>query len=615
MSQGQMYFRTHRAEETSHVSPGTRVTLSGWVARRRDLGGIVFIDLRDRSGIVQLVFDPQKGTPPTVMEQADTLRNEYVFTVAGIVVRRDPQAVNPKLATGEIEVRVDELEILNASKNPPFYIQDGVDVDETVRLRYRYLDLRRPEMQQMLMLRHRVVRSLRKFLDEHDFVEVETPMLTRSTPEGARDYLVPSRLQAGAFYALPQSPQLFKQLLMVSGLERYYQFARCFRDEDLRADRQPEFTQLDIEQSFLSLPEFQTLMEKMMADVFADVLGVNLPQPFLRLSYEEAMHRYGSDKPDLRFGLELQDLSDVVAKIQPEFRVFQDALSQGGVIKGLVVAGGAAWSRRQTDDLVSFVKSYGLQGLATVAVQEAGIKASIGKFFNGEQLALLAQATGTGQGDLLLIGAGLASKVLPALGALRTRLGHDLGLIDEKEFRIAWVTDFPLLTYDEEQGRFVAEHHPFTMPKWEDLDNLESSPGSVRAQAYDLVLNGYELGGGSMGIYRRDIQERMFQALGFSIEEAYRQFGFLMDAFEYGTPPHGGIAFGLDRLVMVMGGGKSLRDCIAFPKTSSGTDLLTHAPASVSGEQLQVLHLRVEGANVRVEGKGPDVTLAASAQG
>ncbi|RIV28680.1 aspartate--tRNA ligase [Alicyclobacillaceae bacterium I2511] len=610
-----MHFRTHRVEQTSQVEAGTRVTLSGWVARRRDLGGIVFIDLRDRSGTVQLVFDPAKGTPSEVMAQSETLRNEYVLTVAGAVVRRDPQSVNPKLATGEIEVRVDELEILNVAKNPPFYIQDGIDVDESVRLRYRYLDLRRPQMQQMLMLRHRVVRSLRNFLDEQDFIEIETPMLTRSTPEGARDYLVPSRTQAGAFYALPQSPQLFKQLLMVSGMERYYQFARCFRDEDLRADRQPEFTQLDIEQSFLSLPDFHAMMEQMMAKTFAEVLGVKLPQPFLRLTYEQAMHHYGSDKPDLRFGMELQDLGAVVAEMQTNFRVFQEALSKGGVIKGLVVAGGASWSRRQTDDLVSFVKSYGLQGLATVAILDSGIKSSIGKFFSETQLAHLAAAAGAGQRDLLLIGAGATHTVLPALGALRNRLGRDLGLIDENEFRIVWVTDFPLLAYDEEQGRFVAEHHPFTMPKWEDLDRLESDPGSVRAQAYDLVLNGYELGGGSMRIYQRDIQERMFQALGFSTVEAYRQFGFLMDAFEYGTPPHGGIAFGLDRLVMLMGGGKSLRDCIAFPKTSGGTDLLTNAPATVSLEQLHVLHLQVDDVKAQAEGKGPDVTLAATPQG
>ncbi|MCL6515953.1 aspartate--tRNA ligase [Alicyclobacillus sp.] len=584
-------YRTHRALETLEVAPGTRVVLSGWVQRRRDLGSIIFIDLRDRSGIIQLVFDPARGTPQEVMAEADRLRSEYVVTVEGVLERREAHTVNPRLETGTLEVLVKRLETLNPAKHPPFYIEDGIDVDETVRLRHRYLDLRRPEMQRMLMLRHRVTRALREFLDARGFVEVETPMLTRSTPEGARDFLVPSRLQPGEFYALPQSPQLFKQLLMVAGIERYYQLARCFRDEDLRADRQPEFTQLDIEQSFLSLVDFQSMMEQMMQHVFRTALGVEIPLPFQRLPYQEAMEKYGSDKPDLRFDMPLSDLSDLV--MDTSFRVFKEAVAQGGVVKGLVAPGCAGWSRKQTDELVQFVGTFGMKGLAPIALVDGEFRSPIAKFFTTDQLRAIADRAGAKTGDLILIGAGPRAQVLQAMGALRSKLGQELGLIRPDEFRFLWVTDFPLLSFDEEEGRWVAEHHPFTMPRWEDLDKLETDPGAVRAQAYDMVLNGFELGGGSMRIYRRDLQERMFRALGFSMEEAQRQFGFLLDAFEYGTPPHGGIAFGIDRLVMIMGGGRSLRDCIAFPKTSSGTDLMTMAPSAVSPEQLEVLHLAV----------------------
>ncbi|SFU94221.1 aspartate--tRNA ligase [Alicyclobacillus macrosporangiidus] len=601
-------YRTHRALDALGVPPGTEVVLSGWVQRRRDLGSIIFIDLRDRSGIIQLVFDPARGTPPEVMAEAERLRSEYVINAAGPVERRAEHTVNPRLETGTIEVLVRRLETLNAAKHPPFYIEDDIDVDEAVRLRHRYLDLRRPQMQRMLMLRHQVTRALREFLDARGFVEVETPILTRSTPEGARDYLVPSRLQPGEFYALPQSPQLFKQLLMVAGLERYYQLARCFRDEDLRADRQPEFTQLDIEQSFLSLAEFQSMMEQMMQHVFRTVLGVEIPVPFQRLPYQEAMERYGSDKPDLRFEMPLSDLADIVR--DAPFRVFQDAIAQGGVVKALVAPGCAGWSRKQTDELVQFVGTFGMKGLAPIAVAGEEFRSPIAKFFSPEQLSAIAGRAGAGDGDLILIGAGPRATVLQAMGALRSKLGHDLGLIDPDAFRFLWVTDFPLLSYDEEEGRWVAEHHPFTMPRWEDIDKLESDPGAVRAQAYDMVLNGFELGGGSMRIYRRELQERMFQALGFTPEEAHRQFGFLLEAFEYGTPPHGGIAFGIDRLVMIMGKGKSLRDCIAFPKTSSGTDLMTMAPSEVSPEQLEVLHLSVKGPAAKPHG-----TAAAAPRG
>lgn len=584
-------FRTHSNMDVIGVEEGTKVVLSGWVGRRRDLGSIIFVDLRDRSGLIQLVFDQERGTPSDVMQHAEQLRSEFVITVEGTVFKRAENAVNPKMPTGQLEVSIENLKILNAAKTPPFYIQDGIDADETIRLRHRYLDLRRPEMQNMLLLRHRVFREFRNYLDEFGFVEVETPILTKSTPEGARDYLVPSRVHPGEFYALPQSPQLFKQLLMVSGMERYYQMARCFRDEDLRADRQPEFTQLDVEMSFLPLETFQSMMETMVARVFKNVMNVDIPVPFERLPYQEAMEKYGSDKPDLRFDMAIVDLKDAVK--DAEFRVFQDALPAGGVVKAIVAKGCAGYTRKQIDELTQYVSTYGLKGLATVAVNPGELKSSIAKFFTQEQLENLVAASGAAHGDLILIAAAPRSTVLQALGALRVKLGHDLGLVDPSHYRFLWVTDFPLLSYDEEDGRFVAEHHPFTMPKLEDLEFLESDPARVRAQAYDMVLNGFEIGGGSMRIYRRDIQERMFSALGFTPEQAYSKFGFLLDAFEYGTPPHGGIAFGVDRIIMIMGNGKSLRDCIAFPKTSSGSDLMTDAPAEVSREQLQTLKLEV----------------------
>ncbi len=596
-------YRTHTVEDTITLVQGTEATVSGFVSKRRDFGSIVFVDLRDRSGILQLVFDKDKGTSEAAMQAADKLRSEYVIAASGKIVAREEKSINSKLQSGKIEMIVQELEIHNGAKTPPFYIQDGVDVDETVRLKHRYLDLRRPEMQRMLMLRHKVVRSFRRFLDEYGFVEVETPILTKSTPEGARDYLVPSRLQAGSFYALPQSPQLFKQLLMVSGLERYYQVARCFRDEDLRADRQPEFTQLDIEMSFLPLEKFQEMMELMVSEVFREALGVEIPLPFERMPYQIAMERYGSDKPDLRFGMPIIDLAEET--INTEFRVFADAHANGGVVKAVVAPGCASFTRKQMDELVHFVQGYGLKGLATIAVLSDGsVKSSISKFLTEDQLTRIVKQAEANPGDLILIASAGRAQVLQALGALRNKLGAELNLYEDGTFKFLWVTEFPLLSYDEEEGRYVAEHHPFTMPAWEDIELLSTDPGKVRAQAYDMVLNGFEIGGGSMRIFRRDVQEKMFAALGFTKEQAYEQFGFLLNAFEYGTPPHGGIAFGLDRIIMLMGGRKSLRDCIAFPKTASGTDLMIDAPSQPAKEQLDILHLAVKSKSE------PETTLA-----
>ncbi|HEU4964007.1 MAG TPA: aspartate--tRNA ligase [Bacilli bacterium] len=591
--QGQTLHRTHKAGELRKEQIGEKVVVTGWVQRRRDLGNLIFIDLRDRSGVLQAVFEPREGQDPQLMEQGNKLRSEFVVAVEGTVAARDEKAVNPKMATGEIELHVSKVEILNAAKTTPFYIQDNVDVDENLRLKYRYLDLRRPEMQKIFGLRSKAIKYLRDFLDEQDFLEVETPMLTKSTPEGARDYLVPSRVHPGEFYALPQSPQLFKQMLMVSGFERYYQVARCFRDEDLRADRQPEFTQLDIEQSFLSLEDFQNMMEEMMVGMFQKTLGVEIPRPFPRMTYAEAMARYGSDKPDIRFGLELQDLTETVRGCG--FKVFNMAIENGGQVKCVVAPGCASYSRKQIDELEAFVKRYGAKGMAWIAVQEEGVKSPIAKFFSEEEMNAILAKAGAQKGDLLLFAADTKGVVADSLGALRLKLGKELNLIPAGAFKFLWVTEFPLLEFDEDNGRYVAAHHPFTMPMWEDLDKLETDPASVRAQAYDLALNGFEIGGGSMRIFRREIQERMFKALGFSMEEAWEEFGFLLEAFEYGTPPHGGIAFGLDRLIMIMANRLSLRDTIAFPKTSSASDLLTDAPSPVTAVQLDQLHIDLAG--------------------
>ncbi|MGM0835894.1 MAG: aspartate--tRNA ligase [Bacillota bacterium] len=583
-----MQARTYFCGEVPETSIGEVIELKGWVQKRRDLGGLIFLDLRDRTGLVQIVFNPDVSAE--ALQTAENVRNEYVLYIKGKVVARDATTVNPNLKTGAIEVHAEAIEVLNAAKTPPFVIDNKTEVSEDIRLKYRYLDLRRPVMFDTLKMRHDVTRSIREFLNDQQFMEVETPILTKSTPEGARDYLVPSRVHPGEFYALPQSPQIFKQLLMVSGVERYYQIARCFRDEDLRADRQPEFTQVDIETSFLSQEEIIGMMEDMMRMVMKITKGVDVPESFPRITYQDAMNRYGSDKPDTRFDMELIDLSEQVAECG--FKVFSAAVANGGQVKAINVKGKAGnYSRKDIDALTEFVSVYGAKGLAWLKVEADGLKGPIAKFFNEEEQASFIQTLDATEGDLLLFVADKKSVVADALGALRMKLGKELGLIDESKFNFLWVTDWPLLEYDEEAGRYFAAHHPFTMPVREDLALLESNPGVVRAQAYDLVLNGYELGGGSLRIYERDIQEKMFEVLGFSLDEANEQFGFLLEAFEYGTPPHGGIALGLDRLVMLLAGRTNLRDTIAFPKTASASDILTQAPSPVAGGQLDELHL------------------------
>lgn len=569
-----MMYKTHSCGDITKARIGETVTLNGWVQRRRDLGGVLFVDLRDRTGLVQIVFNPEFST--RAHEIADRLRNEFVVAVSGQVVMRDAETVNPNLPTGDVEVRVTDIEILNGAKNPPFFIEDGIEIDESLRLRYRYLDLRRPEMQRTLKLRSKASKVIRDFLDEQEFVEVETPILTKSTPEGARDYLVPSRVHPREFFALPQSPQLFKQLLMVSGLERYYQIARCFRDEDLRADRQPEFTQVDIETSFLSEEQLQGMMEQLMVRLFKTTIGVDIPTPFQRITYQEAMEKYGSDKPDLRFGLELVDVCDLVAN--SGVKVFASVIEKGGVVKVLNAKGCGTWSRKDIDDLGPYAARYGAKGLAWIQVKDGEFRGPIVKFMNEEEIAALRERTGAEDGDLLLFSADTRKVVYDVLGNLRLYIGRRLNLIDDSAFKFAWVVDFPLLDYDEEEKRYVAAHHPFTRPKDEDLHLFDSDPGQIRAQAYDLVLNGYEVGGGSLRIYKRDVQEKMFTALGFSPEEAQEKFGFLLNAFEYGTPPHGGIALGLDRLIMLLAGRTNLRETIAFPKTASAVDLMMDAP-------------------------------------
>lgn len=583
-------YRTANCGELSEHQVGETVKLAGWVQKRRDLGGLIFIDLRDRSGIVQIVFNPEKSGE--AMAIADKIRSEYVIEVSGEIIHRDKQAVNKKMATGEIEVAVKEVTILNKSKTPPFEIKDQPETSEEVRLKYRYLDLRRPEMLATFKMRHKITKKIRDFLDALDYLEIETPMLTKSTPEGARDYLVPSRVHEGEFYALPQSPQLFKQLLMVAGMEKYYQIVRCFRDEDLRADRQPEFTQIDIEMSFFEPKPFMDMIEKMVSELVEEVKATKVSKPFMQMTYADAMSRYGSDKPDTRFGMELIDLSTIVK--DSGFTVFDQAIVNGGQVKALNVKGQAGhYSRKLIDDLAAFVATYGAKGLAWLKVEDKGIKGPMLKFFEEETVANIIEKTKAEEGDLLLFVADSPKIVADSLGALRTKLGKELGLIDQAAFNFLWVTEFPLLSYDEDEGRYTAEHHPFTMPMAEDMAKLETAPGDVRAEAYDLVLNGYELGGGSRRIHQRDIQEKMFKALGFSEKEAVQQFGFLLEAFEYGTPPHGGIALGLDRLVMILAGRSNLRDTIAFPKTASASCLLTSAPSGVSEEQLKELHLSI----------------------
>ncbi|TKH40877.1 aspartate--tRNA ligase [Paenibacillus sp. FSL R10-2782] len=581
--------RSHQCGALTHAHIGETVTLNGWVQTRRDLGGVLFIDLRDRSGIVQIVFNPAYSGD--ALQIADRVRSEYVLEVTGTVVKRDAETINANLPTGEIEVRITEIEVLNAAKTPPFFIEDGVEVDESLRLKYRYLDLRRPEMHQTLKLRSKAAKVFRDFLDGEDFIEVETPILTKSSPEGARDYLVPSRVHDGEFFALPQSPQLYKQLLMVGGVERYYQIARCFRDEDLRADRQPEFTQVDIETSFMQQDDLLPMMEQLMVKLFRETVGVELETPFQRITHADAMDKYGSDKPDLRFGLELIHVNDIVAS--SGVKVFASVIEKGGEVKVLNAKGCGTWSRKEIDDLGPYAARYGAKGLAWIQVKEGEFKGPIVKFFTPEEIEALRERTGAEEGDLLLFSADNKKVVADVLGALRLKIGRQLGLIDDNVYKFAWVVDFPLLGYDEEQKRYVAEHHPFTRPKDEDLAVLDTDPGQVRAQAYDIVLNGYEVGGGSMRIYKRDVQEKMFNALGLSPEVAKEKFGYLLDAFEYGTPPHGGIAFGFDRLVMLLAGRTNLRETIAFPKTANATDLLMDAPSEVDQAQLEQLHIRL----------------------
>lgn len=581
--------RTHACGTISAEHIGQTVILNGWVQTRRDLGGVLFIDLRDRSGLVQVVFNPAYSGD--ALEIADKVRSEYVIAVKGEVVKRDAETVNKNLPTGELEVRVTEIDVLNAAKTPPFFIEDGIEVDESLRLKYRYLDLRRPEMQRTLALRSKASKVFRDFLDEQGFIDVETPILTKSSPEGARDYLVPSRVHEGEFFALPQSPQLYKQLLMVSGIERYYQIARCFRDEDLRADRQPEFTQVDIETSFLTQDELLSMMEQLVSRVFKETKGIEVSVPFQRLTYAEAMNKYGSDKPDLRFGLELIEVNDIVAT--SGVKVFASVIEKGGEVKVLNAKGCGTWSRKEIDDLGPFAARYGAKGLAWIQVKEGEFRGPIVKFFNEEEIAALKERTGAEEGDLLLFSADNKKVVADVLGNLRLKIGRQLGLINENEFKFAWVVDFPLLEWDEDQKRYVALHHPFTRPRDEDAALFDTDPGQILAQAYDLVLNGYEVGGGSMRIYKRDVQEKMFAAIGLSPEEAQDKFGYLLDAFEYGTPPHGGMAFGLDRLVMLLAGVTNLRETIAFPKTASATDLLMNAPSEVDKGQLEQLHIKV----------------------
>lgn len=581
--------RTHDAASLNVNDVGVEVGLNGWVDGRRDHGGLIFIDLRDRSGIIQIVFSPEVNKE--AFHLAEQVRSEYVVGIQGRVSRRPEDTENLNLKTGKIEIYVETMEIMNPAKTPPFYIEDGIEVDENLRLKHRYLDLRRGEMRENLMLRHRVVKTMRDFLDAKGFVEIETPILTKSSPEGARDYLVPSRIHQGEFFALPQSPQIFKQLLMVAGMEKYFQVARCFRDEDLRADRQPEFTQLDIEMSFIDEEDIMTLMEEMMALIFKKGLNKDISIPFPRLSYDEAMSKYGSDAPDLRFGLEIVDLSDILSQVQ--FQVFASALKSGGVVRAINAKGCASFKRREIDNLGQMAVEYGAKGMAWMVVTENELKSPITKFLSAEEIEQILQAMSADPGDLIIFGADSHQVVSRVLGFLRLELARRLELIDRNELNFAWIYDFPLFEYDQEEERYAAVHHMFTCPRSSDLDKLESNPGAVKARAYDLVLNGTEIGGGSIRIHKREWQEKVFSLLGMSGEEVRDKFGYMLDAFEYGTPPHGGIAFGIDRLVMIMGGRNSIRDVIAFPKTQSASCPLTNAPSEVSSKQLRELALRI----------------------
>lgn len=571
---------------------GRSVTLNGWVQRVRDHGGVIFIDLRDRSGLVQVVFNP--ATDPDVMSGAEAIRSEYVISVSGTVRPRQEGAANPNLATGEIEVGGQGIEILNPSKTPPFPIEDGIETEEMLRLKYRYLDLRRPEMQQKIALRHRVIKYMRDFFDERGFYEIETPILLKSTPEGARDYLVPARIYPGKFYALPQSPQQLKQLLMVAGMEKYFQIARCFRDEDPRSDRQPEFTQMDLEMSFIEQDDLLNLIEEMFIGLVGKLSEKKVVTPFPRLTYQEAMDRYGSDKPDLRYGLELVNLSDLVA--ETEFKVFRDTVARGGQVKAIRVPGISGYSRKDVDDLTERVRKVGGKGLVAVALTDDGIKSAtpILKFMTEEQVQAVFSRVGMEKGDMLLIVADEAEVVAKVLDSLRREMAKRLNLADPNTLLFAWITDFPLVEWKPEEGRWDSTHHPFTSPKEEDIHLLETDPGKVRANAYDLACNGNEAAGGSIRIHRRDVQEKIFKLLNYSAEAAAERFGHLLEAFEYGAPPHGGIASGIDRVVMLLSDEENIREVMAFPKTASGIDPMTDAPDYVDEQQLKDLHIRVE---------------------
>lgn len=583
--------RTHMCAQLSVADVGKTVTVMGWCNKSRNLGGVIFVTLRDRTGIIQVVFNDT--TDPEIFAKAVPIRSEYVLAVVGEVVKRSPEAVNPNLPTGEIEIIAKELRVLSSAETPPIYIEEDSDVNEATRLKYRYLDLRRPDMQRNLILRHRVAKIARDYYDENGFIEIETPMLTKSTPEGARDYLVPSRVHPGKFFALPQSPQLFKQLLMVSGFDRYIQIVKCFRDEDLRADRQPEFTQIDLEMSFVNVEDVLTINEGFIKKVFKEAIDVDLETPFLRMPYKEAMERFGSDKPDIRFGFELVNLSDLVENCG--FKVFADAVKNGGSVRAINAKGcGSKFSRKEIDALGEFVKTYGAKGLAWIVVGENELKSPITKFFSEDEIKAILERVEAEPGDLICFIADKNEIVFDSLGQLRVEIARKLGLLDNKEFKFLWVTEFPLLEYDEEEKRYVAKHHPFTSPMDEDIELLDTDPLKVRAKAYDIVLNGTEIGGGSIRIHSQELQSKMFNLLGFSEKDAWDRFGFLLEAFKYGTPPHGGMAFGLDRLVMLMAGRNSIRDVIAFPKVQNASCLMSNAPDAVEPKQLEELKIKLD---------------------
>ncbi len=580
--------RTHKCAELGEKNIGEQVVVMGWTQTYRQLGALTFIDLRDISGIVQLSFS--EDFSEEAFQKAQNVRNEYVLAAKGTVVERS--AINDKIKTGHIEIQVTELRILNKSETPPFAIEEGSNVKDETRLKFRYLDLRRPDVQKNLIARHKIAQIARSFYSDNGFLEIETPMLTKSTPEGARDYLVPSRVHPGKFYALPQSPQLYKQILMLSGMDRYFQIVKCFRDEDLRADRQPEFTQIDLEMSFVEAEDVMSLNERFIQKLFKEVLGRDIALPLRRIPYCEAMSKYGSDKPDTRFGLELCDVSDVVGSCG--FKVFTDTVANGGSVRGINIKGGAKFSRKEIDSLGEFVKTYRAKGLAWLSINEGGIKSSFAKFMTEDENAALIKAMQGETGDLLVFVADKNNVVFDSLGALRTEVAKRMNLIEEGTYDLLWVTEFPLLEYSEEEGRFTAMHHPFTAPMDEDIEYLDTDPGRVRAKAYDIVINGCEAGGGSIRIYNSDLQQKMFETLGFTPEDAWARFGFLLEGFKYGTPPHGGMAYGLDRLVMLLTGCDNIKDVIAFPKVQNASELMTNAPDVVDKKQLDELSIELK---------------------